>query len=85
MSKLFRLMCPVLALAFVAVLTGGCHSATAIRADYTNSLDSHAQHTEQDRNTYARTIDHNTRSAWDDLANIMLLDRPGRLTYYQVD
>ncbi len=54
------------------------------RHNVTPYLDSYAYNHEEDTNRYRRTIDHNTRSAWDDLAKILLLDRPLRLVEYPV-
>lgn len=80
---------PLLALAIGATLllgTSGCAATKAerIRANYTPYLDSTAKNAEQDRNTQARVIDHNTRSIWDDLNRILLLDKPSHANIYYI-
>ena len=62
----------------------GCHSnervtAHDVRKDMTPALDSITRTTQQDRNQYARVIDHNTRAIWNDLARFWLIDRTSRL------
>ena len=82
----FRRFLPLLALAAgsTLLLSTGCTQAQRIRANYTPYLDSTAYNSEQDRNTQARVIDHNTRGIWDDLNRMLLLDRPSRLTPYTI-
>lgn len=89
MKKLSSQTLPLLALAVGATLllgTSGCAATKAerIRANYTPYLDSVAFNSEQDRNTQARVIDHNTRNIWDDLNKILLLDEPSRLSAYYI-
>lgn len=71
------------ALTLLALAAGpGCASDTspsAIRADVTPYLDNLDQNEELAKNDHARLIDHNTRSAWNDLERLLLLDRPSRL------
>ncbi len=67
-----------------ALMFTGCTSAWGVRADLTNATDSTARSDDQDRNNYARTIDHNTRGIWDDTARLLLLDRPSRLSPYTI-
>ena len=77
---------PAAALLLAAGLLTACSSTSprAIRADVTPYMDSLARNTELDKNQYARVIDHNTRSAWDDLARILLIDETSRLNYITV-
>jgi hypothetical protein len=68
-------------------LLGACSNKITphkVRKNMSPELDSIAQNTQQDRNTYARTIDHTTRQAWDDLAWLLLLDEPLHLTEYPI-
>jgi len=72
-------------LAGALVLAAGCSSSptsAGYRGDLTPELDSTANSHEQDQNRYARVIDNNTRTAWDDLARVLLLDRNSRLSPY---
>lgn len=55
----------------------GC--ATNYGTDLTPELASYSQSEEQDANQYARVIDNNTRSIWDDFARLLLLDKTSRL------
>ena len=71
----------ILAGAVVSTL-GGC--ATGYSRDLTPELDSYADSSEQDYNRYARVIDNNTRQAWDDLANVLLINETSMLTTYPV-
>ncbi|MEM8737601.1 MAG: hypothetical protein AAGG38_03875 [Planctomycetota bacterium] len=57
-------------------IAAGC----TYRDDLTPELASLSQTEEQDANQYARVIDNSTRSAWDDLARLFLLDHNTRLT-----
>lgn len=88
MTILSRRSLPLFAIAAgsVLLLSGGigCSKAQRIRANYTPYLDSTAANSEQDRNTQARVIDHNTRGIWDDLNRLLLLDEPSRLTPYKI-
>ncbi|MBB6430390.1 hypothetical protein [Algisphaera agarilytica] len=59
------------------LLTGGC--ATNYSNDLTPELASYGKSEEQDANTYARVIDNNTRTIWDDFARIFFLDKNSRL------
>ena len=76
MSSAFRRSLILSVLAMGLLVAGGC----SYRSDVTPELDSVAANSEQDYNRYARVIDNNTRSAWDDLASILLIDRNMRLT-----
>ena len=67
-------------LAAALLLAGGC--ASGYSGDLTPELASLAQSEEQDANRYAREIDNNTRSIWDDFARILLLDMNSRLNPY---
>ena len=71
-----------IALLIAAGALTACSSTSprAIRGDVTPYLDSTARSTELDKNHYARVIDHNTRSAWDDLARILFIDQTTGLT-----
>lgn len=71
-------------LAIGLMLVGGCSRITArqIRSNMTPELDSYAQSKGQSLNDHARFIDHNTRSAWNDLDRVLLLHRPIRLHPY---
>lgn len=80
MISALRATLVVSALALVLLVANGCGP----RHNVTPALSSYAHHHQQDVNRYRRTIDHNTRQAWDDLANIFLLDRPVRLVKYPV-
>ena len=73
-----------LSLAAAGLLFVGVAGCSGPRYNVTPFLDSYAHNHEQDKNRYLRTIDHNTRSAWDDLAKLLLLDRPLRLVEYPV-
>lgn len=64
-------------LAFALLLASGC--ATGYSGDLTPELASLTQSEEQDANQYARVIDNNTRSIWDDFARALLLDKNSRL------
>ncbi|MEM1444699.1 MAG: hypothetical protein AAGF84_01460 [Planctomycetota bacterium] len=76
--KFFRLLALLTLAALPAVALTGCTSAPAIRADMTPAADSATRTADQDYNDYARIVDHNTRMIWDDLARLMLLDKPSR-------
>ena len=86
MRTLPRRSLPLLALAACVLFlpSAGCTKTERIRANYTPYLDSTAYNSEQDRNTQARVIDHNTRGIWDDLNRLLLLDQPSRLTPYTI-
>ena len=89
MKNLTSRSLPLLACAIAATLllgSGGCAATKAerIRANYTPYLDSIAANSEQDRNTQARVIDHNTRSLWDDLNKVLLLDKPSHANIYYI-
>ena len=74
---------PALLLAAVCCMTlGGCTQRYA--GDVTPELDSYAHNSTQDHYRYARVIDHNTRTIWDDLANLLLINEPTKLTRYPV-
>ncbi|MEM6853287.1 MAG: hypothetical protein AAF593_02660 [Planctomycetota bacterium] len=64
-------------LAAALLLAGGC--ATGYSGDLTPELASLTQSEEQDANQYARVIDNNTRSIWDDLSRLFFLDKTSRL------
>ena len=64
-------------LAGALLLASGC--ATSYGTDLTPELASLSQTEEQDANQYARVIDNNTRSIWDDFARLLLLDKNSRL------
>ena len=55
-------------------------SARAIRNDVTPRLDSTARSEAMDSNQYARVVDHNTRTAWDDLARFLFIDETTGMT-----
>lgn len=76
----FRRVLTVAILAGAGLMVGGC----SYRSNMTPELDSMAASSEQDYNRYARYIDNNTRSAWNDLQRLLLLDRSSRLTKYPV-
>lgn len=59
------------------LLATGC--ATSYGTDLTPELASYSQSEEQDANTYARVIDNNTRTIWDDFARFLLIDKTSRL------
>lgn len=59
------------------LLAGGC--ASSYSSDLTPELASLTQTEQQDANQYARVIDNNTRSIWDDFARLLLLDKNSRL------
>jgi hypothetical protein len=66
------------------VLTTGCNTISAgeVRRNMTPALDSAALTDQQVANRNARIIDNYTRTAWDDLANILLLDDNMHLSPY---
>ena len=75
-------ICAMLAL---SVAAGGCSqeiTGDTVRANLTPELQSLAHTSEQNKNRVAITIDTNTRSIWDDVLNLLLLDRPARLNRY---
>ena len=84
------------AVAFAGLMTlglslTGCGSSTEEDISYwdaavpwTPRLDSTARTHEQDYTRYARSIDHTTRQAWDDLAMLLLIDDPIKLTEYPI-
>ncbi len=66
------------------IVAAGCQSknrvtAHDVRKDMTPALDSITRTSQQDKNQYARVIDHNTRAIWNDLARFLLIDRTSRL------
>ncbi|MEM1027881.1 MAG: hypothetical protein AAGJ38_07335 [Planctomycetota bacterium] len=64
-------------LAAALLLAGGC--ATGYSGDLTPELASLSGSEQQDANRYARVIDNNTRSIWDDFARLLLLEKTSRL------
>ena len=74
------------ALALMCTLIGGCTSGAItgadVRADMSPELTSVAHTSEQMKNRKARTYDTNMRQIHDDIATILLEDRPSRLTHY---
>jgi hypothetical protein len=81
-AQLRRGLTAVLLAAGCTLVLGGCASRYA--GDITPELDSYAHNSTQDYNRYARVIDNNTRQAWDDLANFLLLNETSGLTEYPV-
>ncbi len=79
-----------LAALFVGTLTlaGGCGgdkvTASEVRRDMSPELYSVSQSRQQELNMIARSVDHTSRQFWDDLAWLMLLDRPLHLTEYPI-
>ncbi|MEO0515126.1 MAG: hypothetical protein AAF086_07515 [Planctomycetota bacterium] len=65
-------------LAAALFIVGGC--ASSYGTDLTPELSSYSQSEQQDANQYARVIDNNTRTIWDDFARFLLLDKSSRLT-----
>lgn len=63
----------------LALMSVGCSSRGSISSDVTPALTSHGRTAEQDANTYARVIDNNTRTLWDDFARFFLVDKTSRL------
>lgn len=61
----------------MTLLSTGC--ATGYGNDLTPELDSYSRSSEQDANLYARVIDNNTRTIWDDFARLLLIDKTSRL------
>ncbi len=86
MIRFRSLAVAALLLGSVAFLGGCSNKITAhdVRRDMSPELDSTAQYTQQDRNTYARSIDHTTRQIWDDIAWLLLIDEPLHLTEYPI-
>ncbi len=82
--KFARPFAVVALLGVAMLLSTGCSSARRVRLDMTNAADSTALDDDEDRNNYARVIDHNTRGIWDDLSRLMLIDRTSRLTPYSI-
>jgi hypothetical protein len=70
----------VLGLSLVSLT--GCNRVTArdIRGNMTPELKTTNRSGQLHKNDYARIIDNNTRSAWDDLDRFLLLHRNSRLT-----
>lgn len=52
--------------------------------DMSPELTTRAETEEEGQVRTARVVDTNTRTIWDDLRNIFLLDRPSRLSLYPV-
>ncbi|MEM9420736.1 MAG: hypothetical protein AAGA25_17045 [Planctomycetota bacterium] len=75
-QAIYRTLAAVL-LAGALLYTGGC--ASSYSNDLTPELASYGRSEQQDANTYARVIDNNTRTIWDDFARIFFLDKTSRL------
>ncbi len=83
MTTLLRTVLPALLLtALITLSLGGCTQRYA--GDVTPELDSYAHNETQDNYQYARVIDNNTRSIWDDLARFLLIDETSKLNPYPV-
>lgn len=81
MRHMTKMLClSVLGLSLVSLT--GCNRVTAgdIRRDMTPELMTTTRSSEFHRNDYARIIDNNTRSAWDDMDRFLLMHRNSRLT-----
>lgn len=76
-SALQRTLAAALLAGGMLLINTGC--ATDYGTDLTPELDSYSNSHEQDANQYARVIDNNTRTIWDDLARILLIDKTSRL------
>ncbi|MEO1236718.1 MAG: hypothetical protein AAFX76_08020 [Planctomycetota bacterium] len=75
--SLRRTLPAVLLVGSLTFLLGGC--GPKYTNDLTPELASLTRSEQQDANLYARVIDNNTRSAWDDLARLFLLDENSSL------
>lgn len=85
MGKTVQYIGSVALLAMTLVFAGcSATSADGVRANFSPELHSTARSFEQHRNMEARTMDLNTRGAWDDGARLLLLDRPSRLSPYPI-
>jgi hypothetical protein len=57
-------------------------TANDVLGDMSPELDSRAETHDEGRIRHARTIDTNTRSIWDDLDSMLLLNKPSRLSMF---
>lgn len=84
----FRTLALAALFAGTLTLTGGCGgdkvTAGEVRRDMSPELYSVANSRQQELNMIARSVDHTSRQFWDDLAWLMLLDRPLHLTEYPI-
>lgn len=64
----------------------GCNTVTAgqARRNATPALTTSDSTTGQAINDMARVVDHNSRTAWDDLKRVMLLNEPSSLHPYTI-
>jgi hypothetical protein len=71
-------------------MVGGCNNgpdritADDVRDDMSPELQTMALTREQHKNQIARSIDTTLRQFWDDVDVVLLLDRPVRLSRYQI-
>ena len=83
MQRMFSLAAIVVGLALV----GGCSdkiTGDSVRMDMSPELKSEAHNSEQLENRYARSQDTTLRQIWDDIDELLLRDRPSRLSRYPV-
>lgn len=85
MRHMTKMLC-LFVLGLTLVSLTGCNRVTAgdIRGNMTPELMTTNRSGQLHLNDYARTIDNNTRSAWDDFDRFLLLNRNSRLTPWPV-
>jgi hypothetical protein len=86
MSQVQRILFLAVIVASLALM-GGCGDKITggdVRADMSPELKSMAHNSEQLENRYARSQDTTLRQIWDDIDELLLRDKPSRLSRYPV-
>lgn len=81
----FQLLIAAVGLSFV-LAAAGCNTVTVgeVRRNMSPALTTTDETHGQSRNDLSRVFDHNTRTAWDDLERLMLIDEPSSLHTYPI-